>query len=262
MARLLADANREAGTPAVYNSSAILHDTNHLRGLSAMRNLYHSLLLVIATATQEELARHVRYLKAENEILRSKLPARVPVTAKERNRLVRFADKLGRALDQLTTIVHPDTLRRWIRESKSARRASVKGDGKRTAVDLRKLILRLARENPGWGYTRIVGELKKLGIKPPSRGTVRNILREHGLDPAPTRGDSTWDEFLKLHAATLWQADFLSVRSLTTKGVRQLFLLVFLHVETRRVFITRSTANPTESWVLQQARARLRHFEA
>ncbi len=98
------------------------------------------------------------------------------------------------------------------------------------------------------------GELKKLGITSPSRGTVRNILRAHDLDPALLRGESTWDEFLKLHATTLWQADFLSVRSLTTKGVRELFLIVFLHVESRRVFITPSTTNPIESWVLDQAR--------
>lgn len=77
-----------------------------------MRNLYHSLLLVIASATNKELARHVRYLKAEDEILRSKLPDRVTVTAKEKGRLIRFSEKLGRALDQLTSIVHPDTLRR------------------------------------------------------------------------------------------------------------------------------------------------------
>ncbi len=177
------------------------------------------------------------------------------MTAKEKNRLIRFAERLGRALDQLTTIVHLDTLRRWIRESKQSRRRKSGNDGrKRTAVDIRKLVLRLACENPGWGYTRILGELKKLGITPPSRGTIRNILREHGLDPAPLRGDRTWDEFLKLHATTLWQADFLSVRSLRTKGVRDLFLLVFLHVESRRVFITPSTTNPTESWVLDQAR--------
>ncbi len=129
-----------------------------MRELAIMRNLYHSLLLMIATSTQKELARHVRFLKVENQILRSKLSARVPVTAKEKNRQIRFAERLGRALDQLTTIVHPDTLHRWIRESKKGRRTKCGNDRrKRTAVDIRTLILRMARENPVWGYTRILG---------------------------------------------------------------------------------------------------------
>lgn len=84
-----------------------------------MKNLYHRLLLLIAGATHQEMARHVRYLKVENQILRSKLPKRVPVTLKERNRLVKFGAKLGNALGELTTIVHPDTLRRWNRKLQS-----------------------------------------------------------------------------------------------------------------------------------------------
>jgi hypothetical protein len=82
-----------------------------------MKNLYQRLLLLIAGATQLELARHVRYLKIDNEIPRSKLPKRVLVTPKEQNRLVKFGAKLGKALSELVTIVHPDTLRRWIRDS-------------------------------------------------------------------------------------------------------------------------------------------------
>ncbi len=68
----------------MYISCAVAHEANHLRGFTIMRNLYHSLLLLIATSTQKELARHVRVLKVENQILRSKLPARVPVTVKEK----------------------------------------------------------------------------------------------------------------------------------------------------------------------------------
>src|SRR5580704_16950747 len=91
--------------------------TNDLHQAS-MRNIYRTLLLLIAGATQKELARYVRYLKTENQILRSKLPARVAVTAQERRRLVRFASRLRGALDELVSIVHPATLRRWIREEK------------------------------------------------------------------------------------------------------------------------------------------------
>jgi putative transposase len=117
-----------------------------------MKNLYHRLLLVIAGSTQKELASQIRYLKIENQILRSKLPSRVQVTAQERNKLVKFCSKLGKALGELVTIVHPDTLRRWIRESKKAdKRNPAKRGRPRTQEEIRKLIIKLAREND-WGY--------------------------------------------------------------------------------------------------------------
>jgi putative transposase len=224
-----------------------------------MRNVYRSLLLIIAGATQKELARQVRYLKVENQILRSKLPARVPVTEKEKNRLVRFAAKLGGALNEIVTIVHPSTLRRWIRERRGRQKYVPAKRGRRpTAESIRKLILKLAKDT-GWGYTRILGELKKLGIQSVSRNTVKRILRANGYDPGPKRGVGTWDEFITIHAATLWQCDFLCKRSLTPKGFRDLFVIVFLHVGTRRVFITPATANPNEAWVNEQAKDFLKH---
>ena len=227
-----------------------------------MRNIYTKLLLLIAGATQKELARQVQYLKIENRILRSKLPARVPVTLQERNRLVRFGARLGKAIHELVSIVHPATLRRWIREDRKGRRRlkPVKVGRRPTAESIRKLILKLAREN-NWGYTRILGELRKLNIKSVSRNTVKNILKANGLDPGPQRGVGTWDEFLKLHASTLWQCDFLSVRTLTTKGLLDLYLLVFLHVESRRVFVSPATAHPNEAWVCDQAKSFAQHAE-
>ena len=169
---------------------------------------------------RKELARQVRYLAVENELLRSRLPRRLTIKPRERNRLVKFGSKLGRALGHLVTIVHPDTLRRWIREDRRGRRkVAVPRGRRRTAEQIRRLILKMARET-GWGYTRILGELKKLGIRAVSRNTVKNILKAHGLDPGPRRGLGTWDEFLKIHAATLWQCDFFSKRVLTPKGFR------------------------------------------
>jgi len=224
-----------------------------------MRNIYNSLLLLIAGATSKQLARQVAYLKVENRILRSKLSARVTVTAQERNRLVRFGAKLGKARDQLVSIVHPDTLRRWIRESRQTRRLKAAKVGRRpTAESIRRLIIKLGRET-GWGYTRILGELKKLGIQSVSRNTVKRILWANGLDPGPKRGIGTWDEFLKIHAATLWQCDFLAIKSLTPKGFRDLFVLVFLHVETRRVYLSPSTYHPNDAWVCEQAQAFIKH---
>lgn len=218
-----------------------------------MTNVFQSLLLVIAGATQKELARQVKYLKVENEILRSKLPKRITLTVKERNRLVRFAKGLGKALRQLTTIVTPDTLLRWIRtEKRNGPKAPVKRGRRRTPEQIRRLILKLAKENQ-WGYTRILGELKKLGIRSLSRNTVKRILKEAGYDPGPKRGEGTWDEFLKQHAASLWQCDFFSKRILTTKGFREAFVIAFLNVKTRQVILSPATLHPHEEWVVAQA---------
>ena len=227
-----------------------------------MKNLFQPLLLLIAGATQNELARQVRYLKVENEILRSKLPARITVTEKEKNRLAKFAAKLGSAINNLVSIVHPDTIRRWIRAINQTVKKTVGKRGRpKTDTEIRELVVKLARENE-WGYTRILGELKKLGIQSISRNTVKNILKEYGLDPGPKRGEGTWDEFLKIHAKTLWQCDFLSKKTLTIKGFRDLYVLIFLHVATRRVFITPSTFHPNEEWVVAKAKQFQAHVKA
>jgi len=92
-----------------------------------------------------------------------------------------------------------------------------------------------------------------------SQNTVRKILKENGLDPGPARGRGTWDDFLKIHVATLWQCDFFSKKVLTPKGLRDIFVLVFLHVETRRVFVTPATFKTGDAWMREQAEAFLHH---
>ncbi len=91
------------------------------------------------------------------------------------------------------------------------------------------------------GYTRILGELKKLRVGPVCRQSVKNILIEHGLDPGPKRGKGTWSDFLRIHAETLWQCDFFSKRVWTLQGPRQIFAMAFIHLATRRVFVTPGT---------------------
>src|SRR5688500_17285250 len=107
----------------------------------------------------------------------------------------------------------------------------------------------LAREN-GWGYTRILGELKKLGVRKICRSTVINILKEHGLDT----GEGTWNEFLARHVQTLWACDFFSKKVWTGFGFVEMFVLFFIQVGTRRVIIPGMTANPDTEWMKQQAR--------
>lgn len=227
--------------------------------MANFRNVYNSLILVIAGSTQRELARQVSYLKVENAILRSKLPKRMSLTEREKNRLCRFAKNLGKALDEIATIVHAQTIRRRIRESRKPSGLKGKKVGrKRTREDIEKLVLKLAKDN-GWGYTRILGELKKLGIESITRNTVKAILKRGGYETGPKRGPGTWDEFLKIHAKTLWQCDFFSKKVVTPRGLKDLYMIVFLHVESRRVFITPSTQHPNEAWVLEQTAAFQEH---
>ena len=222
--------------------------------MASFRNVYTSLLLVIAGSTDRELARQVNYLKAENQILRSRLPSRISLTEREKNRLIRFAKNLGSALNELATIVHPGTIRRWIREAAAKSKARRKGKSgrPRTAKDIEKLILKLAKDN-SWGYTRILGELKKLGIESVTRNTVKNILKRNGFESGPKRGPGTWDEFVNRHAKTLWQCDFFSKKIVSKSGLRDIFVLIFINVETRRVYISPSTYKPDEQWMVQQA---------
>lgn len=114
-------------------------------------------------------------------------------------------------------------------------------------------MLRLAREND-WGYTRILGELKKLGVRKICRSTVVNILREAGLDPGPKRGEDTWDDFIRRQAATLWSCDFFTKQVWTLRGLVEVYVLFFLNVETRRVHVAGMTAHPDRAWVVRQAR--------
>lgn len=128
-----------------------------------MTRLFQSLFVVLASATHKELAQQIQYLKVENEILRARLPKRITVTPTEKRRLIRFAAKLGKAIHALATIVSPGTILRWIREDRHGKVPRKRGR-RRKPIDVRRLVVKLATEN-AWGYTRILGELKKIGIR-------------------------------------------------------------------------------------------------
>jgi putative transposase len=111
-------------------------------------------------------------------------------------------------------------------------------------------------EETGFGLTRTIGELRKLGITKISRQTVRNILKEHGIEPSPDRTSDSWADFLNRHGETLWGCDFFSVKSVTAKGIHDLYVLVFLCLQTREVFVTESTRHPDSAWVCEQTKDR------
>ena len=224
-----------------------------------MPRFIQPLLLLLARLTDRQLAGVVQYLKAENEILRSKLPKRIKVTPRERQRLLRFGRPIGTAIKDVITIVSPRTFARWLKAEEPGARPR-RGPGRpRTPIDLQELVLRIARET-GFGFDRILGELAKLGRRSICKSTVANILREAGLDPGPQRGEHTWAEFLHIHAATLWPSDFFSHKVLTWAGWKEYFVLAFIHVGSRRVLASPCTRKPDAGWVQEQATAFLRHL--
>jgi len=113
-----------------------------------------------------------------------------------------------------------------------------------------ELVLRLARENPGWGYPRIAGEPRKLGVAV-SPTTVRKIPRDHGLGPAGMRGAMSWSEFLRAQAAGVLAVDFFTVETI---ALRRLYVLFFIELSSRRVHLAGATARPNGKWMVQQAR--------
>ena len=111
-------------------------------------------------------------------------------------------------------------------------------------------MLRLARENPRWGYPRIAGELLKLGHRV-SPSTVRRLLLGAGLRPAPRRAGPSWRDFLRQQAASVLACDFFTVE---TVGLRRFYVFFFIELGSRRVHLAGCTTNPTGAWVTQQAR--------
>lgn len=149
-------------------------------------------------------------------------------------------------------IVAPSTLLRWHRELVRRKWTYKKIRVGRPPIDpkLQALILRMARENPRWGYMRIKGECGKLGIAVAAT-TVKKVLRAAGLGPAPRWDGPSWSEFLRSQAEAIWACDFFTVE---TAFLRTLYVLFFIEVGSRRLHVTTSTRNPSGEFVAQQAR--------
>ena len=124
----------------------------------------------------------------------------------------------------------------------------------RTNAELEGLVLRLARENPAWGYDRIAGALHNLGHRL-SDQTVGNILQRNGMGPAPERRkNTTWSSFIRTHRDVLWATDFFTTEIWTRWGLTTYYVLFFIHVGSRRIVLGGLSANPHERWMQQIAR--------
>jgi transposase InsO family protein len=213
-------------------------------------------LLVFAGLVNREQAKVVEFLREENRVLREQLgKQRLRLTNAQRARLAAKAKALGRsALAAIATIVTPDTLLRWHRQLIAAKHTHAQQRVGRPGLmkTLRELIVRLAKENAGWGYTRIAGELRKLDHEV-GRTTIAKTLADHGVRPSPERPTS-WRTFLKAHAGTIAAMDFFTTEVWTARGLVTHYVLFALHHASRVVEIVGVTANPDAAFMAQVAR--------
>ncbi len=205
---------------------------------------------------QEDL---IDYLREENRVLREQLGGRrLRLTDVQRLSLAVRGQKLGRrALTQVAGIVTPDTILRWYRQliAKKYDGSARRGPGRpMTPAKLAELVVRMAVDNPTWGYTRIRGALANLGHTI-ARTTVKRILRDHGIEPAPERRLRTsWKTFLQAHWDGLAAADLFTVEVLTLAGLRRYFVFFVIELRTRRVTIAGIHPQPYGEWMEQMGR--------
>jgi putative transposase len=220
------------------------------------------LLVVILTGwLNRQQQAVIDFLLAEVQVLKeAQGKRRIRLSDDQRCLLAIKGKALGRkALQQITTIVTPDTILRWHRQLVAAkwdyseRRRSNPGRPP-VSGEITQLILRMAQENPSWGYDRIQGALANLGRRVSST-TVSNVLKAHGFQPAPRRKrQSTWKTFIKAHWDVLATIDFTTVEVWTPRGLVTYYLLFVMELSSRRVCWVGCTRNPNEAWMKQIAR--------
>ncbi len=201
----------------------------------------------------------IAYIQEENRILKTKLKGkRIRFTDDDRRRLAVKGKVLGRkVIKEVASIVTPDTILAWHRKlvamkyDGSARR----GPGRpRVANEIPELTVRMARENPSWGYTTIRGVLFNLGHTV-ARETVRNILKEQGIIPAPERRKRIpWSTFLQSHWGSIAAADFFTVETWSCFGLTRYHVFFCMELSSRRVHIAGISECPYGAWMKQIGR--------
>ena len=201
----------------------------------------------------------IEYLLEENRILREQLgKKRLSFSEVQKRRLAAKAKTIGLGrLKVIAQVASPQTLLKWFRDliARKYDGSPNRGPGRpSTAAELKEVVLRLAKENRGWVYTRIQGTLAHLGHEI-GRTTIREILLGAGLAPAPERRrGKTWKEFLRAHWEALSAVDFFEVEVLSLGGLQRYWVMVVMELCTRRVTIAGIIVEPTGAWVEQVAR--------
>jgi putative transposase len=230
--------------------------------------ILHVLIALVAGWLHRHQQQVITYLHEENRVLKAQFGnRRLRLTDTDRRRLAAVAYPLGRKrLQEVATLVTPDTLLRGYR-CLIAR----KFDGSRhrrhlgrprVPEEVEQLVVRMAEENPRWGYRRIQGALANLGHLI-DKITVRHILRRHHLEHAPEHRQAgmSWTQFLKLHWEVLAATDFFTVEVATWHGLITYYVLVVMELSTRRVQVAGITPHPTDAFMTQCARQLTDHFD-
>jgi putative transposase len=195
----------------------------------------------------------------ENRLLRQQITGCVRLSDSERTTLAVIGKKLGKhALEEIATIVKPATILDWHRKLVAKK---FDGSQQRQApgrpkidADVEALVVRLAQENRRWGYDRIAGAVANLGYTI-SDQTVGNILKRHGVPPAPEREKTTtWKEFIRTHMDVLVATDFFTAEVWTWCGLLTYYILFFIHLGSRKVHVAGMTPHPDQRWMTQVAR--------
>ena len=219
----------------------------------------HFLLLLFSGWVNRRQHQVIDYLIEENRVLREQLGGRrLRLTDDQRRRLAVKGKLLGRKLlGEVAGIVTPDTILGWYRKlvARKYDGTTKRSSGRpRTAEDIVGLVVRMAGENPGWGYTRIRDALRHLGHEV-GRNTIKRILADHGVLPAPERRRTTsWKAFIKAHLGEIAAADFFSVEVVTLTGLVRYFVLFVIDIKTRRVEIAGIAHQMHGEWMVQVAR--------
>jgi len=218
---------------------------------------WFKLLRIIARVDLDE---QVRFLKAENEILRSRIKGnRVILKPTERAKLLSIGEMLGHKVEHLISIVTFKTYQRWVCELLGSKVTNHVGRPREITDELRKLVIRLAKQNMQWGYRRIVGELLKLKISI-SKSTVMRILNDADIYPDPdkdkpgNRSDTAWRAFVRLHINTIVACDFFCKNIWTVTGTQCAYCLMFIHLGSRRIWTSPATYHPNAQWINQKTR--------
>jgi putative transposase len=222
-----------------------------------MDSMFTFLLAIVIHYFTPRHNAEIRFLKAQMKILQDRVPTkRIIPTAEEKSELIRLGAICDHEVADLLEIVKHATYRRWL--DRSQKGEIFKNVGRpRLTEEICALVIKLAKENILWGYRRIVGEMKKLGFHLGATSAKR-ILTEAGIHPSPEKEKKKppldWLTFISAHVESVVACDFFTKDVYTLKGKMTAYILMFIHIGSRRVFCSSATYSPDSAWVTQQAR--------